>query len=220
MSNHLETVKQHWLKIVGAEPRDLDELAQGVIQVLNQQPATPSDRGRRVQVAGLQWQINFGRVSNSHDRPIQGTSNWGGRVPGAPHHYPGWKGRVWVRYARPVDSFGSDPWRSTLTWTGTGGFGGYDGPWSGIMGLWHRAAREIQKQYPEPQIYSWDFRFFLQDWPLLERWVEAQRIEAILRGQKPPKLDHRFLWQDPEILALDDKFRSQYAPAKSQKETA
>jgi hypothetical protein len=43
---------------------------------------------------------------------------------------------------------------------------------------------------------------------------------AILRGQKPPGLDHRFLWQDPEILALDDKFRSQYAPAKSQKETA
>jgi hypothetical protein len=220
MNNHLETLKQRWLEIVGAEPRDLDELAQGVIQVINSQPATRSGRGRRVQVAGLQWQINFGQVSNSHDRPIQGISNWDCRVHGARCHYPGWHGRVWVRYTRPIDSFGSDPWRSTLTWTGTGGFGGYDGPWSGIAGLWYRAAREIQKQYPEPQIYSWDFRFFLQDWPLLERWVEAQRIEAILRGQKPPGLDHRFLWQDPEILALDDKFRSQYAPAKSQKETA
>lgn len=221
MNNHLETVKQRWLEIVGAEPASLNELAQGVIQVINSQPATRSGRGRRVQVAGLQWQIDFGQVSNSHDRPIRGITNWGGRVHGAPRDYPGWHGRVWVRYAAPIDSFGSDPWRSTLTYPGTGGFGSYDGPWTRLYSTWFRAGACRPRDWSEPQIFSWDFRFFLQDWPALERAIEAERISAILRDQKFYYAQHRFLWEDPRILALDKQWQQQYADIKqSNKDTA
>lgn len=73
-------------------------------------------------------------LSNSHRCPMSGVTNWGGRVPGAPRGYPGWRCRVNIKVRTPqkkykgklyhVDGFGSSYFEGTPIGTGTGGGGG------------------------------------------------------------------------------------------------
>ena len=116
-------IKKDILKVYGREPTTLDELAECVIKVIDRQ--TP--------VAGFVWHIRHDTsVSNTHDCPIDGVTNWGGRDQNRPFGYPGWEGRVWIRYKSDKETWGSDPFRATLTHTGAGGWGSYDGPWQKI----------------------------------------------------------------------------------------
>lgn len=209
MNTQKQRYKNDLIKIWGREPNSLDDLAHCVIAVLNQQPKDIKRRqhqGPRISVAGMAWDIRFTKtVSNTHDCPIDGVTNWGGRSENDPHHYPGWSGRVWVRYAEPIDSFGSRPWPATLTYTGTGGSGGYSGPWSSLYSRWHEVNAGKKKKdvtYPEPQIFSWDYRFFLQDWPGLE----ANMMWEILGNKFDENAHHKFLWEDRFVAEQDKIF--------------
>ena len=92
--NFKRKIKDNILKINGGEPRSLDELVSCVIKVIN--TVTP--------VKGFAWDIRKGEVSNSHDCPMDGVTNWSRSDTSLPTSYPGWCGRVWIRY----DSYTKD----------------------------------------------------------------------------------------------------------------
>lgn len=218
--NYKEVIKRRILKIWGGEPRSITDLAHCVMAVIERQPATRSGN-RRCQIAGFSWDIRRSQeVSNSHDAPVSGVTNWDGRArledgTPAPRGYPGWTGRVWIRYAKPVDTFGNDPFTATLTYPGTGGWGSYSGPWERISTVRYRSygnRRDGPETYPEPQIYSWDYRFFDSDWPDL---YYGELFEII--KQAPAVTRDQFLWEDPAIRAADEEFIDQFSKRMKEK---
>lgn len=221
-------IKQNILKVYGREPETLDELARCVIAVIeSQENGDIFDRKRRTvpkfhKVLGFAWDVRYSdRVSNTHSSPEGYPHNWGGKEE-LPKGYPGWTGRVWIRYADESRSFGSTPFDKTLTHTGTGGFGSYDGPWKGIASARFKRYGHAQKvskdAYPEPKVYSWDYRFYDLDWPLIARWVEKQKVWTELSGQ-PWDNSHKFTWTDSDTLISDSAFMAECATIKA-KETA
>jgi len=178
-------------KIYGHEPTDLDDLARCVISVINH--ALPKDN----KVLGFMWNISFSQeISNSHDCPLNGTTNWG-CVADMPISYPGWIGRVWIRYKTNTRSFGSDPFSQSLTYTGTGGAGAYSGPWAGIARCCYK-----NRIKPEPTLFSWDYRIFEDDWPELAEARQRQAVWDLLCGNDNANF-HIFKWDDPETVIAD-----------------
>jgi hypothetical protein len=46
-------------------------------------------------ISNLELDIKYyDHVSNSHGCPINGVTNWGGTIEGAPRNYPGWQGQI------------------------------------------------------------------------------------------------------------------------------
>lgn len=219
--------KENILRVYGREPETLDELARCVISMIESQEN--GDRFERkkpnvkkmYKVLGFAWDVQYSdMVSNSHSAPEGYPQNWG-RDETVPKGYPGWSGRVWIRYSEECRSFGSDPFTKTLTFTGTGGAGDYNGPWRQVSNhRWNRYKdmRRIPKDaYPEIKQYSWDYRFYDYDWPALALWVEKQKMWGELSGQ-PWQNRHRFEWTDEETLAKDAAFIAECATIKA-KET-
>ncbi len=111
-------------------------------------------------------------VSNSHDCPVGGVTNWGNRDPDAPTGYPGWQGRMdWV-YAWPKewdgvylgsDLFGgfANHYGRSRVHTGTGGSGGT------VFSKKHNC-------YVTSCGYS--VNVFAADWPGLTRHREKQAM--------------------------------------------
>ena len=99
-------------------------------------------------------------VSNSHDCPRGGVTNWGRRdvladgTP-APTGYPGWAGRIEFQLSHAL-GFGSDIMEPIGIHTGTGG---------GV----------------EDKRYGYDVKFFASDWPGLEK----NRVFEILKNERP-----------------------------------
>lgn len=60
-------------------------------------------------------------VSNSHNCPLNGVTNWGNHRPGAPRGYPGWQGRIEYQTSHKLPIFGRDVFRRTGINTGSGG---------------------------------------------------------------------------------------------------
>jgi hypothetical protein len=92
--------KQHVLDVFGREPETLDELAYCTIKVIESVKADRWGHSKTTEtcnVVGFSWDIRDSMVSNSHSAPLDGVSNWGGKD-GLPTVYPGWTGRVWIRY--------------------------------------------------------------------------------------------------------------------------
>jgi hypothetical protein len=206
--NYRQQLKNRLVKKLG-EPKTLDELAWFVIKAIE----LYNDRGSKPKVVGFGWDVSRRDVCNSHDCPIDGVRNWGGREvmkdgSPAPRSYTGWQGRVWIRYSNEVKGFGSDPFNNTLTYPGTGGWGGYNGPFEKISNArFKRYGHKAPKgAYPEPQVYSWDYRFYEDDWPLVKDTIEKETIVAHLTGQKKLRFEHKFLWQDSDIVAADREF--------------
>ena len=188
------------------EPRTLDELARTVIHTIDRHLAD-REKSQHDRVVGFAWALQYCEVSNSHDAPIGKKTNWS-RVGELPTTYLGYQGRVWIRYSDHARGHGSDPFRSTLTYPGTGGWGSYSGPFDCIAsGRFQRYGHTHGAEtYPEPQVYSWDYRFFEDDWPLIKQARERDRIMDLLRGETHVYHTHRFEWWDPEIRARDDLF--------------
>jgi hypothetical protein len=216
--------KELILKAFGKEPETLDEIAQSVIATVNSQ----KDRnGKQIKLSGFSWNISYrSSVRNSHDAPVGYPKKWSSFDKGPngeelPNGYPGFEGRVWIRYADRFDTFARNL-SGTLTYPGTGGGGAYDGPWQNIeTAWWQKYGYNMDKTatYPRPELYSWDYRFFTYDWPKVAELVSAHFEEydkecvfARLQGKrewelpKNPGLHHKFLWEDAEMKAADDAF--------------
>lgn len=179
----------------------LDEVAEHVILTINRNLVSQD-----ATVLGFAWKISHGSVSNSHSKPKDGVLNWDGKAKlkdgsPAPRNYSGWSGRVWIRYSKPISGFGSNPFYNTLTYTGTGGFGSYGGPWSEISNAQYLNVKKLQ--YPEPQVYSWDYQFFDSDFPNLETALAFDHLSK--RSLVAP---HRFEWQDSKTVEADRVFLS------------
>ena len=205
--------KARILEIFGREPGTLDELAQCVVAVINHNIGAKSP----ARVVGFAWDVRHSdKVSITHSSPEGYPHNWGGRDPDAPRGYPGWSGRVWIRYAnKTANSFGSAPFEKTLTHPGTGGGGAYNGSWENIShARWKRYGHTKSKNaYPPIECYSWDYRFYEFDWPELARWVEKQRVWSEL-SNKPLCLSHKFEWNDAAVAAADLEFIAECAKIK------
>jgi hypothetical protein len=121
---------------------------------------------------------------------------------------------VWVRYEKEQGySFGSDPFRRTLTHTGTGGGGSYNGPWSEVStARFHRFSHNRgPNTYPEIHCFSWDFKIFDADWPEVTANIvdafEKEIVWATLNNKHVPgQPTHKFLWEDPATKAADEAF--------------
>ena len=215
-------IKANILKVYGRDPATLDELAECVVAVINSQMnsdrySSKRDNDRPYRVAGFAWAISYtDRVSNSHSSPEGLPQNFTGRE-GLPRHYPGFEGRVWIRYAEEPNTWGSEPFEKTLTHTGTGGAGSYNGnPWHEISSArWQTYGHKSGAgMYPEIHCYSWDYKIFLADWPGIADWVEKQQLWSELSG-KPWQRSHSFSWTDPKVLASDAAFMAECATIKA-----
>jgi len=209
MKNYQQQSKDKAVKIYGKEPATLDELAELVMAVINYTPRTKPVNP--VKVVGFSWSITHNSaISNSHYAPINGETNWSGDKSNVPRGYPGWQGRVWIRFNKDPDGFSSDFFPATLTYPGTGGAGAYNGPWSAICAAWYRTygvgTKRKPIRYPEPECRSWDYRFFDSDWPMLMEGYEKQRVWDILSDRDTAIPTHNFLWEDPETKAADKLF--------------
>lgn len=193
--------KQYILDVYGREPETLGELADCVIAVITEY----KDSKQKVEAVGFSWDVTYREVMNTHSAPLCGIINWGRKE--GPLSYPGWSGRVWIRYKGPCPSFGSDPFVNTLTYTGTGGLGSYKGPWESVAtARWNRYGSSNKKDiFPEPEIYSWDYRFYSSDWPGLEDGIRQQMVYDKLAGTYT-KMQHKFRWEDSETKIKDAEF--------------
>lgn len=95
------------------------------------------------------------RISNSHNCPHNGVTNWGGDTTlndgkPAPRGYPGFSGRIELHMPAEPLSFSSDVFKGTRIHTGTGGGGG--------------GGR-----------YGYSVNFFLDDWPEIKAKIDRDR---------------------------------------------
>lgn len=222
-------IKDNLLKVYGREPRDLDDLAHCVIAVINSQINRDSwSRKKKVTedrphcVVGFAWDIKWSpSVSNSHSSPEGYPQNWGRDKKGVPEGYPGYHGRVWIRYADEPRSWGSEPFEATLTHTGTGGAGSYSGSFAAVASArYHRYGHQrIKGAYPEVNCYSWDYRIFDYDFPGIVEAREKHEVWDRLADQNTVN-SHKFEWQDPDTLIADAEFMAECAMLRAKKVTA
>jgi hypothetical protein len=104
-------------------------------------------------------------VSNSHSCPVDGVTNWGGRVEGAPRGYPGWSGRAdWIS-EWPHKLGGHYPsgqlLKGSRIHTGTGGGGG-----------------SIMRKNTECQSHGYHIELFLTDWEGLAKTKFVEKLKA------------------------------------------
>lgn len=211
--NYKQQLKNELIQIYGKDPETLDEVANACMEVIEHQLNSKELRNRRsrsskskdVKLDGFAWDIQYSdKVSNSHNAPINGTTNWSGRDKDAPTSYPGFSGRVWIRYSKDPDTWGSDPFPHTLTYTGTGGYGGYNGPWEKAGSAYYKKYGRKTNDYM--YYLSWDYRFFLSDFPALEKNVQNNiLLHNIQYPNTKYRLLHLFEWTDPETLKQDEE---------------
>jgi hypothetical protein len=115
---------------------------------------------------------------------------------------------VWIRYENRKGVWGHDPFRNTLTYTGTGGCGAYDGLWSRVSNAHFRKYGHGQTAlHPKPDIYSWDYCFYGDDFPTVKSLWDADRAFDLIRNPElSPNTQHDFRWEDPDVLAADQAF--------------
>lgn len=196
------------LKEQFGEPENLDQafdLLLGNLQSFGVESKGPL-------VGGLAWSVSYrDSVSDTHSCPASSGINWGCK-PGQPKGYPGYSGRVWVRYNyRLPDQFtwGSDLFQRSQFFTGTGGAGGYDGPWSALASAhFSRYGHSHKKgQYPNIDCYSWDFRFYHDDFPLIrDLWVKRNLFNVVATGKTNINLEQYRVWEDPATAEADKAF--------------
>jgi len=182
----------------GAET--LDEVAETVIAILNKKSNNC--------VLGFSWDLKREeKINNSHSAPLSGVINWSRRDPHAPAGYPGWQGRVWVRYKVEPRYSGWETFAGTRTHVGTGGFGSYAGPWAAVgQKRYDMHVRKKSANIPKICYYSWDYRIFESDWPELALNYQREKMWQRLGG--PPSLlkSHRYLFEDAATKKQDDVF--------------
>ena len=90
----------------------------------------------------------------------------------------------------------------SFTHPGTGGSGSYSGPWSDIASASYKARNTISIS-----TWSWDFRFFDEDYPsILQNHIKGNLLDIITTGEANIVLLSNLSWTDPETLENDNKF--------------
>jgi hypothetical protein len=214
----LHPKQQHIVDVYGKLPETLDEIAEAVIAVVS--VTDP--------VIGFAWNIHYEKsVSNTHRAPVHGEINWSGRDPDAPRGYPGFYGRFWIRYAKDPDfSWWSEVIGKSLTHTGSGGGGAYDGPWTEICSAVYKAKNYLPDNgdlfspaIPRVHCYSTDYTFYIDDFPGLgiaeqvaafEEQQDKDEVWAKVNGTRFNRLRfnlaHQYHWEDPATWAADKEF--------------
>jgi hypothetical protein len=188
----MNDIKKQAKSIYIHEPRSMDSLGFCLIKLLDNR--LHRDDAKCI---GIKWVVSHSEhVSCTHAAPAGKPTNLLS-TKDHPTNYPGWVGRVWVRYSKDIHRFGSDPFSGSLTHTGTGGSGDYSGPWSHLF-----------EKRNDIKIFSWDFKIFDEDWPLL-REIKKHKNEqflAKLEDRNPETLKHNFFWEDYRAKKADQKF--------------
>lgn len=160
-----------------------------------------TDISKERKVVGFSWDVDY-----RHDtRPY-----WPYTL-----EAPGFSGRVWIRYAGPGRGFASDTFRSrTQTYTGTGGAGCYEGPWSSVYAHEYYARRlDLKIKRPIVECYSWDYRFLIDaNQEFLGKLTEIigqENLARALSDQGKYYLKHRFLFNEPGLVESDKEFVAQ-----------
>lgn len=196
-SNYKRSLKDKIINEYGGEPRSLDELGNTVVKILN-------DESKGLLI-GFKWDIRHRDVANTHNCPIDGVQNWNQRqTNGIPTSYKGWAGRVWIRLSDELQKlkFASDLFSKTLTYTGTGGGGCYNGPWSKIYGHW--ASTERNSRFKKPILYSWDYRFYDDDWPEVTASLMKRKSFNALASSYEDLDKHIYFWENPAARIRDE----------------
>lgn len=179
-------MKQHIIDVYGKEPSTLHELGECVVSVIK----------TRFPLVGFAWGIyHYEQVSNTHCSPIGKPRNFY-RTPDIPHGYNGFSGRVWLRFSE---------WcyfdlSNTLTYTGNGGSGTYNGPWEYLD-----TQADKYENFPDLFLYSYEYKFFLDDWPLIEKYTAEQQLFNKL-ANLPDRIVDKFQWVDEEVAKRDQEF--------------
>ena len=188
------------------EPTTLDELFEAVRLTL-------VDKLKRARVIGFAWNIAYmENVRCSHCSPAGELNNWSGNDEGRPKSFPGWQGRVWIRTANDPKGWLSENFSQTLTYPGTGGGGSYEGPWRGVSEARYRAygyskAAAGEKRYPEVRSWSWDYKIFSKDFPLIvEEYTKSMLLDAIKTGKHQIVMNSNLSWTDDKTAHADEMF--------------
>lgn len=199
--------KKRILDIYGKEPSTMEELVKCVIAVANSNHSLTQE----IKLVGFSWDLRYeDKVANTHCSPLGKNTNWGGDKD-EQRSYPGFIGRVWIRYEQKAHSWGSDGMKNTLVHTGSGGAGVYNGPWTNISNQRYKkynADRACTVKIPVEQCYcySYDCKIFLDDWPLLAEWIEQQHFWDVLKTDKKQPIVHKFEWNDHKTVEEDRLF--------------
>lgn len=211
-------IKDALLKIYGRDPVDLDDLGHCCVAVINHNLEHSDQLNDNNRLIGFAWSIQYYPiVSNTHNAPEGHPTNWGHNQRHLPVGYPGFMGRVWVRYCKRSAFFSDYDFRHTLTHTGTGGYGSYDGPWDGIINAVYNAyghmnlgsKREQMIGYP----LSYDYKIFLADFPAINQTVYDTIVFNALKDEEV-SINHYFLWNDPERIIQDKNLLKEIENAK------
>ena len=96
----------------------------------------------------LQWDISYTEhLPNTHYAPKGFKTCFS--IDGI-QYFKGWTGRINLAYAKEPKGFGSDSFRKLRIYTGSGGYGSYNG-----------------YKIPNARHYGYDFRIFLDDFPTI-----------------------------------------------------
>jgi len=200
------TIKEKQIDIFGKDPETIDELFSMVKSVISYNLVKQNEDAVLV---GLGIDVTGDKqVSNSHSSPEGYKTNWGGTEPGEPRHYKGFSGRIWIRLSREASGWGSDVLRNTLTHSGSGGGGAYDGKWQGISTAYYNAPKRLQKAFIRPACVSYSYQFFLKDFPVIadavnkkEMWDTLKNVGTLTNNAKTI-----IWWQDDVQLQKDRDF--------------
>ena len=144
-----------------------------------------------IKVLGLAWNVNYTRrMSCTHCSPSGQMNNWASDND-RPTHFPGWSGRVWVRLNK-MTGHGRHPnisslFSQALTYTGTGGFGSYEGPWRNISHAKYMM-RDGKSRNHEVISYSWDYKIWDSDFPLIAQNIIKHQLLTMIKDTSRPNI--------------------------------
>lgn len=190
----MDDVNQHPRKkaiidVFGKDPENLDELKDCLIK-------TTQDRENSYGICcGLAWEVRYSpKILNTHSSPIQGVRNFR-QTPDLPKSYPGYEGRIWLRYNKKTKRhYGFDHIDHFPVHTGSGGAGGYCGPWKALSNRYDKLSKAQKKQVGMFELYSYNLSFYLMDWPNLQDLT----FHRLVNPNTDIPLKHRFLWETTE----------------------
>lgn len=218
------SLKEKLKKIYGPEPTSMDEVGNAILKIVRNYKDYKS--GQNPIVLGFMWNMTWSKqVPNSHAAPEGFSTNWH-REKKLPLYYSGWVGRLWIRYKNDL-SFGSEALRNSLSHTGTGGSGTYNGIWGDISRNIHyweshvfsknlvskQTEKYLKKHiFPSNRYYSWDYIIFDNDWPLLNSELHYNTLWMIGKMEDSEyfynNLTHSFRWEESESLKKDNIFNN------------